>query len=131
MDVYGGIPQQTARAQTTAALSNGIPIFVTEFGTSSVWPNATLEFDETVLWWAYLDQYFISRVNWDMTDIPGMTSAITWGTTSWDTPAAQLGAIVANSAYWTDTGIFVNQRHQNKGIFFPKSSIQILFLNQI
>jgi endoglucanase len=117
-DVFGGGLQEQRRAQTTTALSNGIPIFVTEYGTASVWPNETLEFGLTELWYKYFDQYFISHANWDMSDIPGTMSAIKSGNTVWDTPAAQVGAMVANSAYFTENGIFVNQRLQNQGILF-------------
>jgi len=45
-------------------------------------------------------------------------SAIKNGSTSWNTPAAQMGAIVGNSAYFTESGIFVNQGFQNLGILF-------------
>ena len=117
-DVFGGAHQEEIRANATTALSNGIPIFVTEYGTGSVWPNETLEFDEMTLWYKYFDQYFISHANWDMSDIPGTMSAIKNGSTTSSTPAAQVGAIVANSAYFTENGIFVNQQHQNQGILF-------------
>ena len=49
-DVFGGGPQEQVRANATTVLSNGIPIFVTEYGTASVWPNETLEFGLTTLW---------------------------------------------------------------------------------
>jgi hypothetical protein len=120
-DVFGGIPQETYRAKATTALSNGIPIFVTEYGTGSVWPNETLEFGLTELWYKYFDQYFISHANWDMSNIPGIMSAIQDGYANSGTPAAQVGAIVANSAYFTENGIFVNQRLQNQGILFKCS----------
>jgi len=119
-DVFGGGVEEVVRANATTAMSNGIPIFVTEYGTGSVWPNETLEFDEMTLWYKYFDQYFIPHTNWDMSDIPGTMSAIKNGSTISSTPAAQVGAIVANSAYFTENGIFVNQRHQNQGILFKK-----------
>ena len=117
-DVFGGVVQENVRVNATKALSNGIPMFVTEYGTGSVWPNETLEFDEMTLWYKFFDQYFISHANWDMSDIPGTMSAIKNGSTISSTPAAQVGAIVANSAYFTENGIFVNQQHQNQGILF-------------
>uniref|UniRef100_A0A914CCZ7 Glycoside hydrolase family 5 domain-containing protein n=1 Tax=Acrobeloides nanus TaxID=290746 RepID=A0A914CCZ7_9BILA len=45
-DVFGGGSQEQVRTKATTAMSNGIPIFVTEYGTGSVWPNETLEVDE-------------------------------------------------------------------------------------
>ena len=117
-DVFGGVVEVQKRANTTTAMSNGIPIFVTEYGTGSVWPNETLEFDEMTLWYKYFNQYFLSHATWSMSDIPEIFSAIQGGSTNSSTPAAQVAAIVENSAYFTENGIFVNQRHQNQGILF-------------
>ena len=103
------------RASATTAFSSGTPIFVTEYG---VGRDSTLAFDEMTLWYKYLDQYFISRATWSMCDMPEIFSAITNGSTISSTPAAQVGAIVANSAYFTENGIFVNQQFQNLGILF-------------
>jgi hypothetical protein len=99
-------------------MSNGIPIFVTEYGLASVWPNVTLELDLMPAWYKYFNQYFLSHATWSMSNVPELFSAIQGGITTDSTPAAQVGAIVANSAYFTENGIFVNQRHQNQGILF-------------
>ena len=117
-DVSGGGPQEQVRTKATTAMSNGIPIFVTEYGLASVWPNVTLELDLMPAWYKYFNQYFISHATWSMSDVPEAFSAIQGGITTDSTPAAQVGAIVANSAYFTENGIFVNQRHQNQGILF-------------
>jgi endoglucanase len=121
MDVFGGVPQEQARAKATTALSNGIPMFVSEYGTASVWPNETLQFGQVERWHEFFDQYFISHTNWCMSDIPGTMSTIKAGSTSQKTPA-QIGAIVADSAYFTENGIFVNQRFQNSGTLFQIST---------
>ena len=120
-DVFGGGPQQDVRIKATTALSNGIPMFVTEYGTGSVWPTKTLNemtLGEMDLWYKYLNQYFISHAAWSMSDIPEIYSAIQGGSTSSDTPPAQVGAIVANSAYFSADGIYVNQQYQHLGILF-------------
>jgi len=117
-DVFGGVAQEQVRVNATKALSNGIPMFVTEYGTGSVWPNETLEFGLAELWYKYFNQNFIAHTAWSMSDIPEIYSAIKAGSTSYNTPAAQIGAIVANSAYFSADGIFVNQQYQNLGILF-------------
>jgi endoglucanase len=117
-DVFGGGPQEEVRTKATTAMSNGIPIFVTEYGTASVWPNITLELDLMLPWYKYFKQYFLSHATWSMSDVPELFSAIQGSITNSSTPAAQVGAIVANSAYFTETGIFVNQQFQNLGILF-------------
>ena len=117
-DVFGGGVEEVVRANATTAMSNGIPIFVTEYGTGSVWPNETMELSEMIPYYEYFNQYFLSHTCWSMSDIPEIYSAIQGGSTNSSTPAAQVGAIVANSAYFTENGIFVNQQHQNQGILF-------------
>uniref|UniRef100_A0A914DX49 C-type lectin domain-containing protein n=1 Tax=Acrobeloides nanus TaxID=290746 RepID=A0A914DX49_9BILA len=125
-DVFGGEGQEEARVKATTAMSNGIPIFVTEYGTGSVWPNETLEFGLAELWYKYFNQNFISHAAWSMSDIPEIFSAIKGDSTSSNTPAAQVGAIVANSAYFSADGIFVNQQYQNLGLTNSLSTFKVI-----
>lgn len=94
---YSGTHKQPLRETAQQALSKGLPIFVTEYGTTDAGCYGFYP-DETKLWWQFDENNQLSYINWSMCDTGGCAPV------KQGTPASQVG----NSAYFTTEGKFVN-----------------------
>nr|UNG40348.1 glycoside hydrolase family 5 subfamily 2 [Saperda scalaris] len=61
---YAGTHKQWLRDTATEALNNGLPLFVTEYGTVNADATEPVDPEESRLWWDWLDEHNISYVNW-------------------------------------------------------------------
>lgn len=62
----------------STALENGIPVFVTEFGTQDGWGDGANNFEMSTTWLQFLAERKISWCNWNYSDSP--RSGATWKT---------------------------------------------------
>ncbi|RZK19419.1 MAG: hypothetical protein EOO86_07665 [Pedobacter sp.] len=60
------------------AIENGIPVFVTEFGTQNGWGDGENDFDMSAKWLKFLAEHKISWCNWNYSDSP--LSGAVWKT---------------------------------------------------
>ncbi|WP_168187551.1 glycoside hydrolase family 5 protein [Pedobacter sp. G11] len=60
------------------AIENGIPVFVTEFGTQNGWGDGENDFDMSAKWLKFLADHKISWCNWNYSDSP--LSGAVWKT---------------------------------------------------
>lgn len=65
---YSGTHKQYLRDKVDKALSNNIPVFVSEFGVSDASGNGGVYLDEAKVWLEYLNNKKISWVNWSLSD---------------------------------------------------------------
>nr|UNG40350.1 glycoside hydrolase family 5 subfamily 2 [Saperda scalaris] len=78
---YAGTHKQWLRDTATNALNQGIPIFVTEYGTVNADATAPVDEAESRLWWDWLDEHNISYANWAISDKEEGASALLPNTT--------------------------------------------------
>jgi aryl-phospho-beta-D-glucosidase BglC (GH1 family) len=84
---YAGTHGQWLRDRAISALDNGIPIFVSEFGTSSATGGGGVFLQETSEWLDFLDEFNISWINWSLCDKDESSAALNPGasnTGEWD-----------------------------------------------
>nr|BAB86867.1 cellulase [Psacothea hilaris] len=79
---YAGTHKQWLRDTATNALNNGIPIFVTEYGTVNADATDPVDEAESRLWWDWLDEHNISYANWAISDKLEGASALVANATS-------------------------------------------------
>lgn len=87
---YAGTHKQSLRDKATQALSKGIPLFVTEFGTTDASGDGPVNQAETATWLKYLDENKISWCNWSVADkaessatlMPNTSTMGNWPSTS-------------------------------------------------
>lgn len=65
---YSGSHKQYLRDKIDKALSNNIPVFVSEFGVSDASGNGGVYLEEAKLWIDYLNNKKISWINWSLSD---------------------------------------------------------------
>ncbi len=65
---YAASHGQYLRDEATAALSKGICIFVSEFGTCEYTGNGKLDYEASTSWFNFLDEHKISWCNWSVSD---------------------------------------------------------------
>ena len=65
---YSGTHKDYLRDKMDKALSNNIPIFVSEFGVSDASGNGGVYLDEAKIWLDYLNKKNISWINWSLSD---------------------------------------------------------------
>jgi endoglucanase len=65
---YAGTHKQWLRDKVDIALSKGLPIFVTEFGTCDSNGNGAIDYEETKTWLDYMSKNNISWCNWSVSD---------------------------------------------------------------
>lgn len=73
---YAGSHQQSYRDKADYALSKGIGIFVTEFGTTNYTGAGMLYLEETQKWMDWMKAHKISWCNWNFSNFPDDTAAI-------------------------------------------------------
>uniref|UniRef100_A0A914QSY0 Glycoside hydrolase family 5 domain-containing protein n=1 Tax=Panagrolaimus davidi TaxID=227884 RepID=A0A914QSY0_9BILA len=102
---YAATHKGTQRNQTLTAINNGLPVFITEYGTVDALGAGEVDVNSSIAWWNLADENKISYVNWgvfpsDATP-PGSAAFIT-GTTN---------LTIKDSTNWTPSGKFVNQKY--------------------
>jgi endoglucanase len=65
---YANTHRDSLRQKASTALANGIPLFVTEWGTCSADGNGALDLESTQVWLDFLKQHSISDANWAISD---------------------------------------------------------------
>ncbi|KAJ8970500.1 hypothetical protein NQ314_001199 [Rhamnusium bicolor] len=79
---YSGTHKQWLRDTTEAALSKGLPIFVSEYGVVNADASGPVDMVETQLWWDLMDRHGLSNVEWAIYDKDEGASALKPGTTA-------------------------------------------------
>ncbi|WP_245591868.1 glycoside hydrolase family 5 protein [Cystobacter fuscus] len=98
---YAGTHGQWLRDRAAAALSRGIALFVTEFGTCDASGNGNLNLNESQLWIDFMNSRKLSWANWSLHDKPETASALVPGaSTTGNWPASAL----------TPSGTFIKQK---------------------
>nr|AAD56393.1 beta-1,4-endoglucanase 2 precursor [Globodera tabacum solanacearum] len=92
-------------AKLQTAINNGLPIFVTEYGTCAADGNGNIDTNSISSWWTLLDNLKISYLNWAISDKSESCSALKPGT-----PAANVGV----SSAWTTFGNLVAAHDKKK-----------------
>lgn len=87
---YAASHKQSIRANATAALSRGIALFSTEYGTSEASGSGTFDAAETQLWWNFLHANGIGSANWSVSALDETSAAFNNGT---------------NATNWTDSNL--------------------------
>nr|UNG40290.1 glycoside hydrolase family 5 subfamily 2 [Gaurotes virginea] len=79
---YAYTHRQWLRDTAQSALDQGLPIFVTEYGTVGADANGPVDVEESRIWWDWLDARNMSYVNYDISDKDEAASALIPGTTA-------------------------------------------------
>lgn len=86
------------RQKATQALSKGVALFVTEYGTCHASGNGNFDAAESQVWWNFLETNKLSSCNWSIGNKSETSAALTPGTqsaTSWSSnQLTQSGALV-------------------------------------
>nr|UNG40345.1 glycoside hydrolase family 5 subfamily 2 [Saperda scalaris] len=90
--------KQWLRDRVQNVINNGLPIFVSEYGTCAGTGNGTVDAAETELWYEWLDQNQMSYVNWAVSDKDESASVMIAGT-----PAS----LACTDEYLTESGKIV------------------------
>lgn len=101
---YAATHKQELRNRATVALRNGIPLFVTEWGSVKATGNGDIDVAETDIWMDFLYDNNISHANWSVSDKAEGASILkpnSNGTNGWD--ASDL----------TESGRYVKDRIKN------------------
>lgn len=73
---YAGTHKKWLREECENAMSKGIALFCTEFGTCHASGDGSYSPEETKIWWEFLDKYKISWCNWSVADKLETASAL-------------------------------------------------------
>ncbi|UOQ52664.1 cellulase family glycosylhydrolase [Hymenobacter cellulosivorans] len=95
---YAATHKQSLRDKAQAALNRGVPLFVTEYGTTEASGNGYIDAASTQEWMTFLKQNSISHANWAFNDKAETASALKPGTSptaAWsDNFLTQSGSLV-------------------------------------
>ena len=73
---YAGTHKSGLRSKAQTALNNGIPLFVTEWGTVNANGDGGVDYGETDAWMSFLKDNNISHANWSINDKAEGSSAL-------------------------------------------------------
>ncbi|KAI1729763.1 cellulase (glycosyl hydrolase family 5) domain-containing protein [Ditylenchus destructor] len=104
---YAGTHKQDLRDKASTAIKNGLPIFVTEYGTVNADGDGAVDETSSKAWWDFLDENKISYLNWAISDKDEGASALKSGT-----PATTDG--VSSDANLTDSGKLVKDKYKSQ-----------------
>ncbi len=90
---YAATHKESLRAKAQRAITKGVPLFVTEFGTCEASGNGVIDEYETRLWWDFLAENSISWCNWSVSNklesasslVPGSSSTGDWDESDYST----------------------------------------------
>jgi Cellulase (glycosyl hydrolase family 5). len=68
--------KQNLRDKAIAAIKNGLPIFITEYGISESNGNGIIDSVETTKWFSFVDKYGLSTCNWSIMDKEETSAAL-------------------------------------------------------
>uniref|UniRef100_A0A915DHP2 Endoglucanase n=1 Tax=Ditylenchus dipsaci TaxID=166011 RepID=A0A915DHP2_9BILA len=71
-----GEHKQWLRDKAQTALNNGLPIFITEYGTTNLQAKGSVDVESSNAWWKFVDDNQISQANWGMDDVDENTAAV-------------------------------------------------------
>jgi len=95
---YAASHKQELRDIAQAAITAGIPLFVTEHGVTEYTGDGFIDVEEANTWWNFLDQNKISWLNWSIADKEESSAAVkpgASGTGGWpDSMLTQSGLMV-------------------------------------
>lgn len=97
---YASTHKQELRDKAEVALENGIALFVTEFGTVFANGNGDINYEESGLWWDFLDKHQISWCNWSICDKNESSAALKPGasaTGGWESDMLNPSGILVRS----------------------------------
>ena len=90
---YAGSHGQYLRDWATTAINNGIPLFVTEWGSVNASGDGGVNAGETAAWVDFMKKNSISNANWSLNDkAEGSSALVTGASTTGGWSAAQLTA---------------------------------------
>nr|UNG40337.1 glycoside hydrolase family 5 subfamily 2 [Spondylis buprestoides] len=78
---YAGTHKQWLRDLAQTARDDGLPIFITEYGTDNIDEVNAVDEDESKLWWTWLDENNLSYTNWAICDVDEASAALVADTT--------------------------------------------------
>ena len=67
---YAATHKQNLRNRAITALSNGVPLFVTEWGAVQASGDGAIDYEETQKWMDFLQENGISHASWSLSDKP-------------------------------------------------------------
>ena len=113
---YAGSHKQWLRDKAQFALDNGVPLFVSEWGTVNYDGNGDVDENETQAWMTFLKNNGISHANWSINDkdegasalIPGASTQGNWSDSDL-TPSGRLVKQIIKSWNASDSGGNTNQ----------------------
>lgn len=76
---YASSHKAELRKRAVDALTNGVPLFATEWGTCGYSGDGALDLEEVRTWLAFLEKHFISDANWAISDKKEGCSALLRG----------------------------------------------------
>jgi endoglucanase len=79
---YAGTHKQPLRDKAALALSKGVALMVTEYGTTEASGNGAVYEAETKIWWQFMDEHHLSGCNWSVADKNESSAALKPGTDS-------------------------------------------------
>lgn len=118
---YAASHKQNIRASAAAALSRGIALFSTEYGTSEASGTGTFDAAETRLWWNFLHANGIGSANWSVSALGETSAAFNNGTsaTNWTDsnlkPSGSLVKAFIMSKYDVTVTVGIKGRESNPG----------------
>ena len=76
---YAGTHRESLRNKAAIALTNGVALMVTEWGTSESSGNGKLDEEEMRRWWEFMDRNQLSWCNWSLADKAETSAALNPG----------------------------------------------------
>uniref|UniRef100_A0A183C5X7 Cellulase domain-containing protein n=1 Tax=Globodera pallida TaxID=36090 RepID=A0A183C5X7_GLOPA len=73
---YAGTHKQELRDKALQAINKGLPLFVTEYGTTPATGDGMSDLGETLQWYEFLDNNRISYINWAVDDKSEQSAAL-------------------------------------------------------
>lgn len=101
---YAGTHKQSLRNKATTAMSNGIALFVTEWGSVDSTGNGDVDIAETATWMTFLSDNNISHANWALNDknesasvlVPGASVSGSWAASDLTESGVLVKGIIEN-----------------------------------
>lgn len=109
MHFYAATHKQWLRDNTSTAMSKGIAIFCSEYGTGAADGNGTMDTTSTQQWWDFMDQNNICSTNWSVSALSETTAAFNPGTSATDWSDSNLkpsGTLVKNYLVKMNTSLW-------------------------
>ena len=97
---YASTHKKELRKKAEVALSNGIALMVTEYGTVFANGNGDINYEESNLWWDFCDKHQLSWCNWSVCDKNETSAALQPGasaTGGWTTDMITPSGILVRS----------------------------------